>query len=139
MARDRAKQRAAQLAFWHRRRRAWLAANGPCATCGSTERLEVDHKDPAPKVSHRIWSWSEVRRAAELAKCQVLCRKCHEAKTAREQTSTGVWTPRAKLTPEDVAAIRASTESGRDLAARYGVHRSTINRTRARTKWKHLP
>lgn len=67
---------------WQReRRRAWLAANGPCRQCGSTHRLEVDHIDPATKVSHAVWSWSAVRREAELAKCQVLCHRCHKAKS----------------------------------------------------------
>lgn len=65
---------------WIRRRReAWFAENGPCARCGSEEDLLLHHRDPTKKVSHRIWSWSEKRRLEELAKCVVLCRKCHDA------------------------------------------------------------
>lgn len=71
------KKRSYQRDWWHRRRTAWLAANGPCAICGSSYKLEVDHLDPAAKVSHRVWSWSESRRKAELEKCRVLCQKCH--------------------------------------------------------------
>src|SRR2546429_2497809 len=63
------------------RRLEWLAANGPCVKCGSWNDLEVDHVDPAKKVSHRVWSWAEPRRLAELAKCQVLCHDCHGEKT----------------------------------------------------------
>lgn len=63
------------------RRRKWLSANGPCVRCGSTEDLQVDHIDPRTKVSHRIWSWREESRLAELAKCQVLCRSCHIKKS----------------------------------------------------------
>lgn len=63
------------------RREAWLKTNGPCKRCGSCERLQVDHVDPSKKVSHRIWSWSALRREAELAKCQVLCEACHIGKT----------------------------------------------------------
>ena len=59
------------------RKREWLLANGPCAFCGSLDRLEVDHVDPEQKVTHRIWSWSVERRSAELAKCRVLCHDCH--------------------------------------------------------------
>lgn len=67
---------------WIRRRRAdWMAANGPCRQCGSWDRLEVDHIDPAQKVTHAVWSWSDERRAVELAKCQPLCHECHKAKT----------------------------------------------------------
>lgn len=58
-----------------------------CATCGSRRRLEVDHVDPAQKVDHRIWSWKKERRTIELAKCQVLCRKCHQNKTRVEHLS----------------------------------------------------
>lgn len=60
-----------------KRRKQWLAENGPCGRCGSTERLEIDHIDPALKTNHRVWSWAKLRRDAELAKCRVLCKKCH--------------------------------------------------------------
>ena len=63
------------------RRKDWIEANGPCAKCGSWDRLEVDHIDPSTKVSHNVWGWSETRRLEELAKCQVLCYSCHKEKT----------------------------------------------------------
>lgn len=65
---------------WIAQRRAEWFAGKSCAWCGSAEELQLDHVDPATKVSHRIWSWSDSRRNAELAKCQVLCRPCHEQK-----------------------------------------------------------
>lgn len=55
-----------------------------CVKCGSTERLEIDHINPATKIDNAIWSWSKVRREAELAKCQVLCHDCHLLKTKSE-------------------------------------------------------
>ena len=63
------------------RREKWLAEHGPCAKCGSRDRLEVDHINPLEKVGHNVWSWSEQRRNAELAKCQILCAVCHREKT----------------------------------------------------------
>lgn len=63
------------------RRAAWLKEHGPCVECGSSEDLQVDHIDRTLKVSHKVWSWSEVRRNEELAKCQVLCWECHKKKT----------------------------------------------------------
>lgn len=66
------------------RRSTWLEQNGPCRHCGSWERLEVDHVDPAQKVTHRVWSLTREVREAELAKCQVLCFRCHRAKHAAE-------------------------------------------------------
>lgn len=70
---------------WMRKRRAeWLAIHGPCVLCGSNERLEVDHIDRRSKVDHRVWSWSKKRREDELAKCQILCKKCHISKTIKD-------------------------------------------------------
>jgi 5-methylcytosine-specific restriction endonuclease McrA len=53
-----------------------------CVVCKAKENLEVDHTDPTQKLSHRLWSWTQERREAELAKCQVLCEECHKNKTA---------------------------------------------------------
>ena len=75
------QQKAYQTGYIAAKRSAWLEANGPCVQCGSWERLEVDHIDPAEKVTHRVWSLSRDQRLAELAKCQVLCHSCHKAKT----------------------------------------------------------
>lgn len=78
------KQRAAQRQ-WRATRRAKHLLGKRCVTCGSTTDLELDHLDRNLKVSHRIWSWSEARLKVELAKCQVLCRLCHERKTFMER------------------------------------------------------
>lgn len=76
---------------WMRaRREVWFEVNGPCVKCGSWERLELDHKDPSTKVASAIWSWTEVKRLEELAKCQVLCEACHMEKTIMEKTKTVV-------------------------------------------------
>ena len=83
---DRAKQREYQRKRNMRIRVEWLQNNGPCAQCGGDEKLCVDHKDPTTKVSHNVWSWSKIRREAELKKCQLLCRRCHILKTARENS-----------------------------------------------------
>lgn len=77
-----------QRAWVRRRRAAWIAANGPCAQCGSSDRLEVDHRDPTEKEipTSALWGMSprNPKRIAELAKCQVLCHGCHKQKTTRE-------------------------------------------------------
>lgn len=62
-------------------RRATYLADKCCVECGSTENLEIDHIDPDQKISHRIWSWSDKRLQAELAKTQVLCNTHHKMKT----------------------------------------------------------
>lgn len=78
------ESRARALAKMKARRRAWLLANGPCALCGSSDRLEVDHVDPNSKTDHKVWSWAEPRMLAELAKCQALCHQCHLEKTIKQ-------------------------------------------------------
>lgn len=67
------------------RRLEWLLSNGPCAYCGSWDRLEVDHINPEDKITHKFWGWSKDRREAELAKCQPLCHDCHWTKTLQER------------------------------------------------------
>jgi 5-methylcytosine-specific restriction endonuclease McrA len=66
---------------WIADRRSSFFAGKTCVQCGSSENLELDHIDPASKTEHRIWSWSEERRLAEIAKCQVLCAGCHLLKS----------------------------------------------------------
>lgn len=78
---DKHKQSAWQTKFQRKRRLKWLRNNGPCKSCGSWRELQVDHKDPRKKITHRVWSWSEKRRSKELRKCQALCKPCHKRKS----------------------------------------------------------
>ena len=82
------KQREYQKRRVKARRQAWLCENGPCANCRSGKDLQVDHRDTEEKVRHRVWSWSAVRREAELAKCQPLCSDCHKLKTYQQRFAT---------------------------------------------------
>lgn len=69
---------------YERLRQEWFEENGPCQHCGTWENLEVDHINPETKLSHKIWTWREELRIAELEKCQVLCHDCHWEKTVEE-------------------------------------------------------
>lgn len=70
------------------RREAWVASHC-CEICGSKEDLHLHHVDPTKKISHRIWSWSDARREAELEKCIALCRKCHQEHHRQEMIKHG--------------------------------------------------
>jgi hypothetical protein len=50
----------------------------------------------------------------------------------------GLLHPDAKLTPEDVAEIRASPMGCRRLARKYGVTRAHIQGIRTGRKWRHV-
>jgi hypothetical protein len=50
----------------------------------------------------------------------------------------GERSPNAKLTDQDVVAIRASNDTDSALAAYYKINRSTINRVRNKKAWKHV-
>lgn len=60
---------------WMRKRRSRYVIN--CVDCNTTENLEVHHRNPEKKVTHRIWSWKIERLEEELSKCDVLCEECH--------------------------------------------------------------
>jgi hypothetical protein len=62
----------------------WVASKGGvCVKCGSSDRIEIDHIDPALKEYKiaTIWSRRKEIREYELAKCQLLCYDCHKEKT----------------------------------------------------------
>lgn len=46
--------------------------------------------------------------------------------------------PMAVVTPEIVMAVRSSTETGKSLAAQFGIGQSTISRIRRRQSWDHI-
>ena len=80
---DKNKQREYQRR-WMKSRRLDYLADKSCHLCGesNSEILEIHHKDPSQKSTHRIWSWSQARREEELAKCVVLCGSCHKKQHA---------------------------------------------------------
>lgn len=71
---------------WMARRRSEFFSDKTCVVCGGSENLELDHINRSDKVDHKIWSWSKERQATEIAKCQVLCGKCHQVKTSLENS-----------------------------------------------------
>ncbi len=127
---------------WIARRRGAFFADKVCVQCGSSERLELDHVDPATKVTSVIWSWSQQRRDVELAKCQVLCHACHVSKTKLNgDMPSGEKAVLAKLTEaQAIEAIDMHSKGStfRELGDQYGVHSDTIRALVRGGTWKHL-
>jgi len=111
---------------WVAARRAEWMADKFCLVCGTTQDLEVDHIDPAQKVSHRIWSWAIPRRNAELAKCQILCKAHHLEKTLAQRPK-----------PEHGTVSRYSSKVHKcrcDLCRRANADRANILRARKKER-----
>lgn len=140
-AKRRAYLNAYQNARIKRLREEWFAKNGPCVKCGSSKDLQVDHVDSTKKVTHRVWSWSKIRREAELAKCQVLCAECHRDKS-RLEAARGIDASDHKLTNALVREIRRAYLAGEatqeELAEDAGVHKTTVSRAIRGVNWKHI-
>lgn len=86
--RDPERQREYQRRWVAARRRAYFEDKA-CATCPSTERLQLHHIDPEEKEHHAIWTWARERFEAEVAKCVVLCADCHRTFHAIDQMRHG--------------------------------------------------
>lgn len=69
------RDRAVHTRYVKRHREEWVAANGPCAKCGSSEGLVTAYRDPASanRMASTIWAQSAAVRGVELAKCHVIC------------------------------------------------------------------
>ena len=59
---------------------------GKCVECGCTETLEFDHIDPSTKSFNIAAGYTKPKEVLleEVAKCQLLCQKCHIKKTKRD-------------------------------------------------------
>jgi hypothetical protein len=140
--------RAYQREWIRNRRDYWIAANGPCAQCNSDKDLEVDHVDSSQKEITPALLWSlapdNPKRIAELAKCQVLCKECHAAKTRRENSarSTGTSAKIAALDDKGLADVRARLARGDrecDIARDKNVSKYVISRVKRGEAYKEKP
>jgi hypothetical protein len=59
---------------------------GKCVECGCTETLEFDHIDPSTKSFNISAGYHKPKEVLEeeLAKCQLLCNKCHIEKSKKD-------------------------------------------------------
>lgn len=67
----------------------WFSENGPCRVCGSSDNLEVDHVNPSEKSFSIHWGMRWDALEVELKKCQALCERCHDNKSAAEKSKGG--------------------------------------------------
>jgi 5-methylcytosine-specific restriction endonuclease McrA len=127
------KQQNEYQRLWRaKRRKDWFDANGPCVKCGSFTDLELDHIDESTKVTHGVWSWSEKRRSEELAKCQILCKKCHLEKTKKylHKLKSGGSNPTHRSPSKSLIkkwkTLRAKGLTYRFIGEMYGFPHTTV-------------
>lgn len=75
------------LARYHRIRAYYIEQlGGCCVQCSSVEELQFDHVDPTTKLYTigQIMTHGKEKLETEIAKCQLLCRSCHEIKTSEQ-------------------------------------------------------
>ena len=123
---------------------------GKCARCSSTDDLQLDHKDPKIKSFpiSRLINKSWKRCLEELAKCQLLCEKCHKKKTRQDalefKTNMGENNVQSKLTEKRVLEARRRYKKGcrqngcKQLAREFGVSDTTIFHAISGKTWKHV-
>jgi DNA-binding transcriptional regulator YiaG len=88
-----------------------------------------------------LWLGSQAENIQDAAqKHRMSSGERHRSRTHPESIDRGEEHPQAKLTEDQVRAIRATTGvSKRALARRYGVADSTIRKIIDRRKWAHIP
>lgn len=124
-----------QRGWLKNRRLAWISENGPCKLCGSSESLEVDHINREDKEMNpsTVWSRRKEVRDKELAKCQVLCEKCHLEKSNKEMSSLfkGIKKLHMRIvSDEQIGAILWLINQGcteREACAQIGIARGTFS------------
>jgi len=71
-----------------RKRKAVEILGGQCTQCATDKDLQFDHISPNSKINNvasmiRSCSWESI--LSELTKCQLLCKPCHQVKSAEEK------------------------------------------------------
>jgi 5-methylcytosine-specific restriction endonuclease McrA len=121
---------------------------GKCTSCGSEKNLHFDHiksEDKEFNIGDRL-TYPREYVLKELEKCQLLCAKCHIAKTRKskdgyDKRAKGEQISHAKLTEALVKEIKEKMKtepSNQVLAEEYNVERGTMWYIRKGKTWKHV-
>jgi hypothetical protein len=108
---------------------------GKCVQCGVTENLHFDHIDASTKkyAINKIASRKKEFVYEELKKCQLLCQKCHMAKSGADIASklNGELSPFSKVSDLDRRYIRYHRkETYQQIEKRLGITKKTV--------WRYL-
>lgn len=100
-----------------------------CASCGSTNDLEFDHKDPTNKVYDFDYLFmlgkDNIVLKEEISKLQLLCSRCHTNKTRLEQSKQVCKNGHIR-SPENTNSSRACKLCARMYAREYKRKRKSL-------------
>lgn len=147
---DREYHRQYSMDYYYRKKAELIQLlGGRCCKCGSEEALEFDHIDPQTKLfaisSLLSHAWTEVLE--EVKKCQLLCKRCHIAKTTDNADNNynrlrGEDIKSAVLTTEIVIEIKTLRSQGKTLNELMRlfpeVKKPTLNAVISGLTWKHV-
>lgn len=118
-----------------------IKATMPCADCGRKFHycvMDFDHREGETKlfeIAHAYRTKGRIQIEQEMAKCDVVCANCHRIRTHGRAGHPGnpkslAAKKRRGLTPHQVDQALILHATGRfthrQIAARFGVHRSSI-------------
>ena len=125
---------------WRAKRRADYFEDRSCVKCGSTEKLELDHIDPSTKKynPNRLWSMSDSNpdKMAELSKCQVLCKECHDGKTRGDLSKIHTQDYCARW--HDMELTRKVLSNGKKLCGYCNYLRRPIREHKSLEEWLEI-
>ena len=111
---------------------------GKCVICGAVDELEVDHIDRTQKSMpfSRMYVVLRERFEEELAKCQLLCNRCHIEKTIDERghnrrTEHGTFACYRHMK----CRCEACRKACRDHSRAYRARKKKMGLVRRNNKW----
>lgn len=105
-------------------RASWTVYNGPIP-----EGMQVCHKCDVPSCINpaHLFLGTPADNSADMVR------------KGRSSKQRGMAASRARLTDQEVLAIRSSKETPSALASKYGISRCHVSNIRRRYCWRHLP
>lgn len=133
--------------YYERKKQLFELLGNKCFLCNSTINLQFDHIDKHKKKFGILSSPSIAldRLLKELKKCRLLCKKCHDKKTKKNNElgidKIGSKNPASKLTEKQVVKIKCLLKnniSSYKIAPIYNVARATIQSIKRGITWRHV-
>lgn len=114
--------------YYTRRKQAISYLGGKCVRCASDRRLELDHIDKTTKEFDigKFWGTGLDRFWKEVAKCQLLCKRCHMDKTNVENGKKLAVGTHGTVSSYRYCKCESCRSAQRDYIRRYRAERKEL-------------